>query len=115
MRKLKIWLVKNVTWIVEIWSDKPRISHKIYLTLGAGAKSLQSRPTLCEPVDHSPAGSSVHRILQARILVWVAMSFSSEPSQPRDRTRISLSPALAGRFFTTSATWEADLFDTKCM
>ena len=40
------------------------------------AKSLQSCPTLCDPIDSSPSGSSVHRILQARILEWVAISFS---------------------------------------
>ena len=37
------------------------------------AKSLQSCPTLCNPMDYSPLGSSVHGILQARILEWVAM------------------------------------------
>ena len=36
----------------------------------------QSCPTLCDPMDHSPPGSSIHRILQARILGWVAISFS---------------------------------------
>ena len=70
-------------------SDKPRTSHKIYLTLGAGAKFLQSCPTLCDTMDHSPPGTSVHGILQAKILAWVAMPFSRGPSQPRDRTRIS--------------------------
>ena len=40
------------------------------------AKSLQSCPTLCDPMDSSPPGSSVHRILQARTLEWVAISFS---------------------------------------
>ena len=40
------------------------------------AKSIQSCPTLCDPMDSSPPGSSVHRILQARILEWVAISFS---------------------------------------
>ena len=44
---------------------------------GAGAKSLQSCPTLCDPIDGSPPGSAVPRILQARILEWVAISFSS--------------------------------------
>ena len=42
----------------------------------AAAKSLQSCPTLCDPVDGSPLGSSVSEILQARILDWVATSFS---------------------------------------
>ena len=42
------------------------------------AKSLQSSPTLCDPIDSSPLGSTVPEILQARILVWVAISFSNE-------------------------------------
>ena len=44
------------------------------------AKSLQLFPTLCDPMDCRPPGSSVHRILQAKILEWVAMSSSREPS-----------------------------------
>ena len=47
------------------------------LTAGAAAKSLQSCPTLCDPIDGSPLGSSVPGILQARILEWVAISFSN--------------------------------------
>ena len=68
-------------------------------------KSPQWYPTLCDPTDCSPPGSSVHGILQARILEWVAMPSSRGSSQSRDGTW--LSPALAGEFFTTSATWEA--------
>ena len=48
------------------------------------AKSLQLCPTLCDPMGGSPPGSSVHGILQARILEWVAISFSRGSSQPRD-------------------------------
>ena len=44
---------------------------------------------LCNPLDCSPPGSSVHGILQARILEWVAISFSRGSSRPRDRTRLS--------------------------
>ena len=43
------------------------------------AKLLQSCPTLCDPMDGSPPGSSVHRILQARVLEWVAMPSSRGP------------------------------------
>ena len=43
----------------------------------AAAKSLSSCPTLCDPIDGSPLGSSVPGILQARILEWVAISFSN--------------------------------------
>ena len=45
--------------------------------------------TLCDPVDRSLPGSSVHEILQARILEWAAISFSRGSSRPRDRTRVS--------------------------
>ena len=58
---------------------------------------IQSRPTLCSPMDYSLQGSSVHGILQARILEWVAIPFSSGSSPTRDQTQVS---CLAGRFFT---------------
>ena len=46
-------------------------------------------PTLCDPMDCIPPGSSVHGILQARILEWVVISFSRGSSQPKDRTCVS--------------------------
>ena len=49
----------------------------LYYNAAAAAKSLQSCPTLCDPIDGSPLGSSVPGILQARILEWVAISFSN--------------------------------------
>ena len=57
----------------------------------------QSCSTLCDPMDCSPPGSSVHRISQARILECVAMPFSRGSSQPRDRTLVS---CIARGFFT---------------
>ena len=48
-----------------------------YLRPAAAAKSLQSWPTLCNPIDGSPPGSPVPGILQARTLEWVAISFSN--------------------------------------
>ena len=66
----------------------------------------QSCPTLCDPMDYSPPGPSVHRIFQARILEWVAMP-SRGSTRPRDQTSSLTSPALAGGFYTTSTTWEA--------
>ena len=71
------------------------------------AQSLQSCLTLCDTMNCSSAGSPLYGILQARILEWVAISFSRGFSQPRDGTVSLKSPALASRFFTTSATWEA--------
>ena len=59
-------------------------------------KSLQLCVTLCNPMDCSPPGSSVHGILQARILEWVAMPFSRGSSWPRDRTHVSYVPWHVG-------------------
>ena len=67
----------------------------------------QSCPTLYDPMDFNPPGSSVHGILQARILKWVAMLSSRGSSQPRDRTQFSYVSSIGGWVFTTSATWEA--------
>ena len=69
-------------------------------------ESLQLCPTLCDPMDQNPPGSSVHGILQARILEWVAMSHSRESSGSRMEPLSQASPALAGSS-TTNATWEA--------
>ena len=60
--------------------------------------------TLCNPTDCSPSGCSVQGIFQARILEWVAISFSRGSSPPRDRTWVSY---IAGRFFTKLAIREA--------
>ena len=68
------------------------------------AKSPQSCPTLGDPMDCRPPGSSVHGPLQARILEWVSMPSSRGSSQPWGWTQVS---CLAGGFFTTSVTWEA--------
>ena len=57
-------------------------------------KSLQSCPTLCDPMDHSPPGSSIHGILQARIPEWVAMLSSRGSSQPKDQTCISYTSCI---------------------
>ena len=57
--------------------------------------------TLCDPMDCSPPGSSVHGVLHARILEWVAIPFSRGPSRPRDRTHVSWVSCLADGFFTT--------------
>ena len=64
----------------------------------------QSCLTLFDPMDRSSPGSSVHGIFQARVLEWVAISFSRGSSQPRDWTWVS---CTAGRRFTIWATREA--------
>ena len=59
--------------------------------------------TLCDLMDCSLAGSSVHGIFQERILECVAISFSRVSFQSRDQTQVS---SIAGRFFNTSVSWE---------
>ena len=79
------------------------ISNDISVSLKwSGVKIAQLCPTLCDPMDYT-----VHGILQARILEWVAFLFSRASSQPRDWTQVS---CIAGRFFTNWATREAPVF-----
>ena len=61
-------------------------------------------PTLCDPMDCSLPGFSVHGILQARILEWVTISFSKGSSPPKDQTQVS---RIGGRCFNLWATREA--------
>ena len=70
-------------------------------------KSLQSCPTLCDPVDRSPPGSSVHGILQASILEGVVISSSRGSFPPRDQTQVSYT-SCTGRWVLYHCTiWEA--------
>ena len=71
----------------------------IVFVCGGGGAHLC--PTLCDPMDYSPPGSSVHGILQARKLEWIASPFSRGSSRPRDQTHISCVSCIAGRFFNT--------------
>ena len=69
------------------------------MTFKVKVKVAQLCLTLCDPMDYT-----VHGILQARIIEWVAFPFSRESSQPRDQTQVS---CIADRFFTSWATREA--------
>ena len=75
----------------------------MYIFLNCASAHVQSlsRVQLFSPMGSSPPGSSVHRILQARIGEWVAISSSRRSMQPRDQTHIPISPALEGGFSTT--------------
>ena len=75
------------------------------------AAVIQSCPTLCDPMDYSPPGSSVHGIFQAGILEWVAIPFSRGSSPPRDQTQVS---CIAGKFFTVWVTREVGFLSTDC-
>ena len=71
------------------------------------SKSLSSCPTLCDPMDYSPPDTSVHGILQARILSGLPCPSLEDLPNPGVEPTSLKSPALAGGLFTTSATWEA--------
>ena len=83
---------------MKIWLEaEPKLILAVY---GRGFCDVLVAPsclTLCNYVDNSPLGSSVHGILQARILEWVAIPFSKGFSQPRNQSWVS---CIAGRLFT---------------
>ena len=82
----------------QLFSATPRLQAAVETILHT-AQSL-SRIRLCDAMDCSPPGSSVHGILQARIQEWVAISFSRELSLPRDRICVSYVFCIGGGFFT---------------
>ena len=88
-------------WTKKIWCTYTHIYVKV----------AQLCLTLCDPIDCSLPGSSVHGILQTRILEWVAVPVSRGTSWPRNRTSIS---CIAGGFFTSWATREACTHRCAC-
>ena len=79
-----------------LWSIDGNVKWYVWVS-----EVAQSCPTLYDPMDCSLPGSSIHGIFQARVLEWVAMSFSRGSSQPRDWIWVS---RIAGRCFTVWAT-----------
>ena len=94
---------KSLQILIPLWLE---LNHKIansnmnikvrYLIVQV-SKVVQSCLTVCDPMDCSLPRSSVHGVSQARILEWVALSYSGGSSQPRDQTPVS---RIAGRRFT---------------
>ena len=83
-----------------------RALNEYYILEKGKVKVAQLCPALGDPMDYSSPGSTVHGILQARILEWVAIPFSRGYSQPRDRIQVT---CIAGGFFTDWATTEAHI------
>ena len=90
-------------WRVNL-TNKLCMCLRFFFRLNVLVLVAQSCLILCDPMDCSPPGSSVHEILQATVLEWVAISFSRGSSWPRDQTQVS---CTAGRFFTDWTTREA--------
>ena len=85
----------------------PTLQGTLYLLWVVGGLFTKSCPTLCDPMDCSPSGSTVHGIFQAIMLEWVAISFSRGSSWPRNRTHNSCVSCTAGGFCTHWAIQEA--------
>ena len=85
-------------------SSHNTITHTCNIYVKMKVLVTQSCPTLCDHMDCSPPGFSIHGILQETILEWIAIPFSRGSSQSRDQAWVSW---IAGRFFTIWATREA--------
>ena len=86
------------SWKNQNVSRQGHLQQKLIVVVGVVVvKGIHSYPTLCNPLHCSLPGSSVHGILQARILEWAAIPFFRVSSQLRDQTQFS---CIAGRFFT---------------
>ena len=83
-------------WFIMVDVVLAHLDEVVIFQVKSESEVAQLCPTLCDPVDCSPPGSSVHGILQARVLEWVAISFSRGSFQPRDWTQVS---RIAGRCF----------------
>ena len=98
-----------ISWCHEIHGQRDRVSS----SMGGDGGGLVAKLCLnhCDPMDCSLLGSSIHEISQARILEWVAISFSTGISWPRDQTQVSLALqavfCISSGFFTDWATREA--------
>ena len=93
-------MLKAVTFSLWLWQCFLSIVHcSAHLTLAVCAGPVASVMSVCDPMDCNPPGSSVHGILLARILEWVATPSSRGSSQLRDQTGVSCISCVAGRFF----------------
>ena len=102
-QELRRWILSVLSWNV----SEDDFFFLIILRLKCRRVLALSHVWLfCNPMDCSPPGTSVHGILQARILEWVAIPFSRGSSPPRDWTWVSWNSCIAGRFFTIWATRE---------
>ena len=118
--KNKCKLMYSITWMILKWimlkvgegGGVRNWESGIYIYTPKWSEVTQSCPTLCDPMNCSPPGSSVHGIFQARILEWVAISFFRGSSQPRDQTQVS---CIAGRCFNLWVTREAQIYTLPCV
>ena len=95
----------ELVWLIFImFPEQPHVDRSVCVCVCSVA---QSCPTLCDPMDCCPPGSSVHEISQARILEWVAMPSSRGSSRSRDRTHLCCISCIGRRILYHCITWEA--------
>ena len=108
MKASRVYILRTGERMRHLWLPGPSSWVKLVITsfwwpaeadefLNVRVKLLQLCMTSCNPMDYSPPGSSVHGIFQARILEWVAISFSRASSRPRDRTHVSYISCISRR------------------
>ena len=96
-----LWCIVSVVFAWECFHHWSEIQSCLKVS---ESEVTQSCPTLCYPMDCSLPGSSVHGIFQARVLEWVAISFSRGSSWPRDWTRV---PCIQGEDYTMVLSWRS--------
>ena len=101
LKSLSVFLPGSSTNLLE------RIWNVCTLIFNCVCSFTQSCLILCDPIAYSPQGSSVHEIFQARILEWVAISFSRESSSPRGQSPVSCISSVNRLTFYHCTTWEA--------
>ena len=102
-------IIGNIILLIKVFFYKVKIAWTCFQSSCYCCLVAQSCSTLCDPMDCSPPGSSVHGIPQARIVEWVAISFSRGSSQLRDRTCISWVPCTGWLVLYHWATREAHI------
>ena len=110
--RILIWIPPRMSGCQHPFPQRPKRSKSqltgwVLVSAALWAMCVLSRVWLCDPMDCSPPGSSIHWILQARTLEWVAISSSRGSSWPKDWNCVSGVSCIAGGFFTCWAMGEA--------
>ena len=99
-----MWQIYTIEYYSALKKNRIMLFAATWVERKKESEVAQLCPTLCDPMDCSLSGFSVHGIFQARVLEWIAISFSRGSSWPRNRTQVS---RIAGRRFTIWATMGA--------
>ena len=104
--QIDVWIAHSSGSLTYWAHSNPHPTEYLLSKFFCGSSIAQLCPTICDPVDYSHLEPSLSGIFQERILQWVDIFSSRGSSRPRDGSYVS---CIAGRFFTTRATWEVVL------